>query len=365
MWFKPARNLPDADTLRAQVASALTGAPVNLETFDASDAANPLVILSCTPDTAPFAEPVRAQIEGVLRAGGIKHPRVILTAEAQSPPASTSPSPATPAAPILAAGVGHVIAVASGKGGVGKSTVAANLAVALSTLGLRVGLLDADIYGPSVPLLMGRTGDKPETKDGKLAPIIAHGLKTMSIGFLVDTDAPMIWRGPMVQSAIVQMLRDVDWSGTDVLVVDMPPGTGDAQLTFAQKLPLSGAVIVSTPQDIALIDARKGLEMFRKTNVPIIGIIENMSTFCCPNCGHVTDIFGSGGARAVAEKLGVPFLGALPLDAAIRSHSDAGTPITLADPAHAASGVYTDIARMVQVAVNAPQKPAPTIRFVD
>lgn len=244
-------------------------------------------------------------------------------------------------------GVGAIIAVASGKGGVGKSTTAVNLTLALAANGQRVGLLDADIYGPSLPRMMGISG-KPESPDGKvLAPMQNYGVKVMSMGFLVAEDTPMIWRGPMVMGAIQQMLRDVDWGQLDVLVVDMPPGTGDAQLTMAQNVPLAGAVIVSTPQDIALLDARKGLNMFRRVDVPVLGIIENMSYFCCPNCGHRSDIFSHGGARAEAEKLGVDFLGEMPLDIVIRETSDGGTPITMAKPDSDHAKLYRTMAATI------------------
>ena len=250
-------------------------------------------------------------------------------------------------APLMAPGVDHIVAVASGKGGVGKSTTAVNLAIALAAMGRKVGLLDADIYGPSMPRMLGVT-TKPDTKDGKtLMPIERFGLKTMSIGYLVAEDTPMIWRGPMVQSALQQMLRDVEWGTLDVLVVDMPPGTGDAQLTMAQSVKLAGAVIVSTPQDIALIDARKGLAMFRKTAVPVLGIVENMSFFVCPKCGERSEIFGHGGARHEADKLGVPFLGEIPLHLDIRTHSDDGNPIAAAQPEGPHALAYRGIAEKV------------------
>lgn len=244
-------------------------------------------------------------------------------------------------------GVGAIIAVASGKGGVGKSTTAVNLALGLATFGLKVGILDADIYGPSMPRLLGLTG-KPETVDGKvLKPMERYGLKVMSIGFLVEEETPMIWRGPMVMSALTQMLREVAWGELDVLVVDMPPGTGDAQLTMAQQVPLAGAVIVSTPQDLALIDARKGLNMFKKVDVPLLGIVENMSYFVAPDTGTRYDIFGHGGARKEAERLGVPFLGEVPLEMAIRETSDAGTPVVVSEPDGPHARVYRDIAAKV------------------
>jgi ATP-binding protein involved in chromosome partitioning len=241
-------------------------------------------------------------------------------------------------------GVANIIAVASGKGGVGKSTVAINLALALKEKGLRVGVLDADIYGPSMPRLLGLKGQPQQIAGNKLEPMQAYGLKVMSMGFLVDEETPMIWRGPMVMSALSQMLKDVAWGELDVLVVDMPPGTGDAQLTMAQQVPLAGSVIVSTPQDLALIDARKGLNMFRKVNVPVLGIVENMSTFVCPHCGERSDIFGHGGAKAEAARLGIPFLGEVPLTIAIRETSDEGRPVVATEPASPAAQAFREIA---------------------
>ena len=245
-------------------------------------------------------------------------------------------------------GVRAIIAVASGKGGVGKSTTAVNLALALRSLGLRVGLLDADIYGPSMPRLLGIT-ERPAIEDNVVSPVDQYGIKVMSMGFLMDEESPVIWRGPMVVTALVQMTREVDWGSLDVLVLDMPPGTGDAQLTMAQQVPLQGAVIVSTPQDLALIDARKGLKMFKNVDVPILGIVENMSTFICPHCGETSHIFGHGGAEQDARRLGVPFLGAIPLDMAIRETSDAGTPVVVAEPEGPHARHYRDIALRIAV----------------
>ncbi|MFT7594926.1 MAG: ATP-binding protein involved in chromosome partitioning [Paracoccaceae bacterium] len=278
---------------------------------------------------------------------------VVLTSERAAPPAPEPPklkkrpteAPGADMRPLSAAipGIRAIIAVASGKGGVGKSTTAVNLALGLRSLGLKTGLLDADIYGPSLPRLLDIT-DRPEIKDDRVQPIERYGLQTMSMGFLMEEDNPVIWRGPMVVSALMQMTREVDWGELDVLVLDMPPGTGDAQLTMAQQVPLQGAIIVSTPQDLALIDARKGLKMFKNVDVPIFGIIENMSTFICPHCGEASDIFGHGGAEADAKRLGVPFLGAIPLHMDIRANSDSGTPVMVsqADGPHAE--IYRNIA---------------------
>jgi ATP-binding protein involved in chromosome partitioning len=259
----------------------------------------------------------------------------------------------------------NIIAIASGKGGVGKSTTAVNLALALRQKGLKVGLLDADIYGPSQPRMMGLKDRRPQSTDGKtMIPLENHGIKVMSIGFMLPEEQPIIWRGPMVMGALEQMMRDVAWGELDVLVVDLPPGTGDAQLTMAQRVPLAGAVIVSTPQDIALIDARKGLNMFRKVDVPVLGIVENMSYFVCPHCQGRTDIFAHGGARAEAEKLGTPFLGEIPLDIAIRETSDGGTPIVVARPDSPHAKAYRAIADQVWAQVEAKVgggRPAPRI----
>lgn len=264
-------------------------------------------------------------------------------------------------------GVGAIIAVASGKGGVGKSTTAVNLALGLKANGLRVGVLDADIYGPSMPRLLKISGRPQQIENRIIKPMENYGLKVMSMGFLVDEEVAMIWRGPMVQSALMQMLREVAWGELDVLVVDMPPGTGDAQLTMAQQVPLAGAVIVSTPQDLALIDARKGLNMFRKVEVPVLGIIENMSYFIAPDTGNRYNIFGHGGARREAEKIGVPFLGEVPLTMDIRETSDAGTPVVVSNPDGAAARTYREIATRVWDELKARQaaggREAPTIVF--
>jgi ATP-binding protein involved in chromosome partitioning len=262
--------------------------------------------------------------------------------------APTAPAPGMAAGPrprtLQVPGIKHMIAIASGKGGVGKSTVAVNLALGLQANGLRAGILDADVYGPSQPRLLGLTGKPELAGPNRLRPMQAYGLQAMSMGFLVEEDTPIVWRGPMVVSALTQMLRDVAWSELDALIIDMPPGTGDVQLSMAQQVPLSGAVIVCTPQDLALIDARKGLNMFRKVDVPVLGIIENMSYFVCPKCGERTDIFGHGGARLEAEKLGLPFLGGVPLDMEIRVRSDEGRPIVATDPDGPHARIFGEIA---------------------
>lgn len=291
-------------------------------------------------------------------ARGVQQANVVLTVEKESTPAEghtaihmgQKSKKAVSDMPI-APQVKKIIAVASGKGGVGKSTVANNLAVALHEKGMSVGILDADVYGPSQAHMMGVADKKPEMveRDGHvmLVPVESHGIKIMSMAFMVQQDKALIWRGPMVQSAVTQMLRDVEWGELDILIVDMPPGTGDAALTLAQKVPLAGAVIVSTPQDIALLDAVRGVEMFRKVDVPIIGLIENMSIFCCPNCGHQVDFFNQGGVQKKAITLGVPFLGALPLDACVCEASEAGRPVVLYNPTSAHSDIFRDIAEKI------------------
>ena len=301
------------------------------------------------PARGKALEPLRQEAERAVQAlPGVVSATVVLTAHragAAAPQRAPHAHPAQAPAKAPAPGIRSIIAVASGKGGVGKSTTAANLALGLAAEGATVGLLDADVYGPSMPRMMGIRG-KPSSPDGKtLEPMRNYGISIMSMGFLVDEETPMIWRGPMVMSAIQQMLRDVNWGELDILVVDMPPGTGDAQLTLAQQVPLAGAVIVSTPQDIALLDARKGLNMFRKVDVPVLGIIENMSYFACPHCGQRSEIFAHGGARKEAERLGVEFLGEIPLHIAIRETSDSGQPIVVSQPDSAHAKTYRAIAR--------------------
>ncbi len=306
------------------------------------------------PERGPRLEGLRQAAERAVEAlPGVLSVTAVLTAESphrEAPrrggdsPVSQNPTMARSAV----AGVRAIVAVASGKGGVGKSTIAANLAVALKANGLKVAVLDADIYGPSVPRLLGVSGRRPASPDGKvLIPLESYGLALMSMGFLVDEETRMIWRGPMVMSALQQMLRSVLWGERDIMIVDMPPGTGDAQLTMAQQVPLSGAVIVSTPQDIALLDARRGLAMFQKVDVPVLGIVENMSYFVCPHCGERSDIFSHGGARREAERLGTEFLGEVPLDLEIRETSDSGHPIAIARPESPHALLFRQMARRI------------------
>ncbi|MBM3517168.1 MAG: iron-sulfur cluster carrier protein ApbC [Alphaproteobacteria bacterium] len=303
------------------------------------------------PEEGARKEPLRRACEqAVDRLPGVLSVTAVLTAHREGPAPGAAPRAATGSTPRAApsrpeiAGVRTIVAVASGKGGVGKSTVAVNLALGLKRLGLRVGLMDSDIYGPSVPRMMGIEG-RPQSPDGKrVEPMVGYGIPTMSIGYLVPRDTPMIWRGPMVQSAIEQLLREVNWGELDVLVIDLPPGTGDAQLTLSQRVPLTGAVIVSTPQDVALLDVRKGIAMFERVNVPVLGIVENMSYFVCPHCSGRTDIFGHGGARATAAELGAPFLGEIPLRLVIRETSDAGTPIVVTAPDSEEAAAFMAIA---------------------
>jgi ATP-binding protein involved in chromosome partitioning len=298
------------------------------------------------PKRGPHLEPLRKAAERTVHAlPGVLTVSAVLTAERQAPPPPRMPPGREPLIANLLPQVKAVIAVASGKGGVGKSTTAVNLALAFKDLGLTVGMFDADIFGPSQPRLLGVAGVKPDSVDGRtIEPVMAYGLKVMSIGFMVPEESPVVWRGPMVMGALEQLMRDVNWGPLDLVVVDMPPGTGDTQLTMTQKVPLAGAVIVSTPQDIALLDARKGLNMFRKVDVPVFGIIENMSLYRCPQCGHEAHIFGHGGARAEAERLGVDFLGELPLDIDIRTTGDEGKPIMVSQPDSPLAQAYKAIA---------------------
>jgi len=319
------------------------------------------------PAKGAAMEPLRKEAEkAVFDMDGVLTATVVLTAEKKSngggdqppPPQGTPTQPGAPvggpsqnqgpaSGPELLPGVKSIIAVASGKGGVGKSTTAVNIALGLAASGKKVGLLDADIYGPSMPRMMGISG-QPSSSDGKtLDAMENYGVKVMSMGFLVEEDTPMIWRGPMVQSALEQMMRDVSWGELDALVVDMPPGTGDVQLTMAQRVPLTGAVIVSTPQDIALLDARKGLNMFRKVDVPVFGVVENMSYFLCPHCNERSDIFSHGGAREEADKLGIDFLGEVPLHMDIRTTSDSGHPIVVSSPESEHAKAYCGIAEKI------------------
>jgi ATP-binding protein involved in chromosome partitioning len=316
---------------------------------------------------AQAMEPVRQAAEAVLAAQrGVQNVAAVLTAHkspatAQGNQRGHLHGRTAAEKPVLLSQVKHIVAVASGKGGVGKSTVAVNLAVALARLGLRVGLLDADIYGPSLPRMLG-LARKPELRGDRMIPLEAWGLKAMSIGFLVEEETAMIWRGPMVMGALEQMMGQVAWGELDIMIVDMPPGTGDAQLTMAQRVTMTGAVIVSTPQDIALLDARRGVSMFERTRVPVLGLVENMSFFCCPSCGHRSEIFGHGGARAEAAKLGTPFLGEIPLLLDIRAAADAGTPIVASAPESEGARAYVALAaRLWATVVGGAAKAGPRI----
>ena len=325
-------------------------------------------------ERARDSEPLRAAAEAAAAAvRGVISATVVLTAHRTegAKPAAAAPGAPPPGAapgaktqpgqgPMLLPDVGAIIAVASGKGGVGKSTTAVNLAVALASQGLKVGLLDADIYGPSLPQMLG-TRERPRAEGQRIIPLQRWGLKAMSIGFLVEEETPMIWRGPMVMGALEQLMGQVEWGALDIMIVDMPPGTGDAQLTMSQRVPLAGAVIVSTPQDVALIDARRGVKMFERVGVPVLGLIENMSFYCCPNCGHRADIFGHGGAKAEAQRIGVEFLGELPLKVAIRELADAGTPIVAARPETEEAQAYQKIATRLREKVAARGSAGPKI----
>jgi ATP-binding protein involved in chromosome partitioning len=345
-------------------------------------------MLEVAPADVALYEAVRGEAESMLAAlPGIERAQVVLTASAEpslapgnirvrkgatlSPQAVSQNAPSRPTGAMKPAHVRHVLAVASGKGGVGKSTVSVNLACAMARLGLKVGLLDADVYGPSIPRMLGLTDEPVVGAGGKLQPISVFGIKAMSIGLMVDEAAPMIWRGPMASSALNQMLNDVAWGSEaeplDVLVIDMPPGTGDIQLTLAQKVAVSGAVVVSTPQAVALIDVRRGISMFEKTHVPILGVVENMAYFTDPSTGAAIEIFGRGGARETAETLGAPFLGEVPIDIALRQACDDGKPFVIDQPDSPAGRAFMDIAVAVAAGLEAgaDDRPAPTMRIVD
>ena len=314
------------------------------------------VRLELTTDKPEVLDRIKADAEVRLRAlAGVE--RVFIETQAKPPTARPGAAPAM-ADRDLIPGVRNKVAVASGKGGVGKSTVAVNVAVSLAALGWKTGLLDADIYGPSIPLMMGAEGPPVTTEDRRAVPFERHGVKIMSIGFFLDRDSALVWRGPMVMKAVTQLLGDVDWGELDFLVVDLPPGTGDAQLTLSQAIRLDGAIIVTTPQDVALLDAVKGVTMFRKVEVPILGFVENMSYFSCPHCGERTDIFSHGGARRESERLEVPFLGEVPIDAAIRIGGDAGVPIVVSDPAAPRSVAFSSIAAAVARRIEGAERPA-------
>ncbi len=348
------RAIPDPTTGRDIVEAGL----IDSLTFRGG-----LVHLALLADraSAPAMEGVRVRATAALqRLPGVLNVSAVLTAHRSAPP-QPGPPPGPPPAPAgLLPDVRHIVAVASGKGGVGKSTTAVNLAVALARAGRRVGLLDADIHGPSLPQMLG-TQRKPELRGKKMLPLEVWGLRAMSIGLLVDPDQAMVWRGPMVMGALNQLLGEVEWGALDIMILDMPPGTGDAQLTVAQKLKLAGAVIVSTPQDVALADARRGVRMFEKTQVPVLGLVENMSYFCCPECGHRAELFGHGGARREAERLGVEFLGEIPLLLDIRESGDSGRPIAASAPDSPGGRAYAALAERLWAKLDAPVSAGPRI----
>ena len=341
----------DVRAVLAQIVDANTGkdfiASRSVKGLKVAGASVALEIELGYPGKSPF-EPIRRQVLEALKLAGAPGASVTVRSKVVSHAVQRGVK--------LVPGIKNIIAIASGKGGVGKSTTAVNLALALLAEGATVGILDADIYGPSQPMMLGIAG-RPESKDGKgLEPMEGHGLQAISIGFLIDIDTPMVWRGPMVTQALEQLLKDTRWRELDYLVVDLPPGTGDIQLTLAQKVPVTGAVIVTTPQDIALIDARKGLKMFEKVGIPILGIVENMSIHLCPQCGHASHIFGQGGAARMCQDYGAELLGQLPLDSAIREHADSGKPTLVSDPDGRVSAIYKQIARRCAVRIAESQK---------
>jgi len=355
------------DTMLQDARKALTGLtlPGGAVLLGAPQVSGPVLVggrislsISTTAEHAGAYAGIRDQAEAVLRAiPGGEAAIVTLTGEKGAPPVLSKVQAKMPATKTeILADVRHVIAVASGKGGVGKSTTAVNLALGLRALGLKVGILDADIHGPSLPTLLGLHGQPRMGKDRRLLPMQSNGLSATSMGLMVDAETAMVWRGPMVMSAITQMLSDIDWGVLDALIIDMPPGTGDAQLAVSQGTKLSGAVIVSTPQDLALIDARRGITMFRKVDVPILGLIENMAHFICPDCGSQHALFGTGGAEAEAYRLGVPYLGAVPLTMELRAASDSGRPIVARDPDGMLGQIYTDMAQKIWTTVTAPNE---------
>lgn len=363
MLFKSLSPL-SLDTLRATIAPLLT-AGSTLADLRLGDKGDVQLVVNVDPALGTAMETLRQSLlTNLQNLKGVSDVQVILTAERAPPPPLHAKEAPTRSPSKIDLPVPIVIAVASGKGGVGKSTVAANLAASMAAQGLRVGLLDADIYGPSQPLLFGLQGEKPEQRDDLIMPPTAHGVRVMSIGFMVDAEAPMIWRGPMVQSALIQLLRDVDWTGLDVLLLDLPPGTGDTQLTLAQKVALTGAVIVSTPQDLALADARKGIAMFEQVNIPILGLIENMAMFCCPHCGTESAIFGHGGAKAAAAAKSIPFLGEIPLHPDLRFWSDAGTPAASIAGNHPLKAAYDNLATAVLANIDQQNQDVPEIKLI-
>lgn len=337
-------QLSQIETLLASLTDPITAKPYRLKNLKVDAGTIALDVVLPYPAQSRLATVERQFLDALLPAAEGRKVTVHVASQIISHAAQRG-------VPLIP-GIKNIIAVASGKGGVGKSTTAANLALALSAEGARVGLLDADIYGPSQPLMMGVEQARPESPDGKhILPVIAHGVQVMSIGFLVETDQAMVWRGPMVSQALQQLLNDTRWDQLDYLVIDLPPGTGDTQLTLAQKVPVTGAVIVTTPQDIALLDARKGFKMFEKVGVPILGLVENMSMHICSNCGHAEPIFGTGGGERMAREYGVELLGALPLDMSIRSATDSGTPSVISDPAGPVAALYRELAQRVAVKV--------------